>query len=39
MMDELVPGAVEASHEKRISAVDVDGGILAVYADCNLHGL
>ena len=29
-MDELVPGAVEASHEKYIPAVDVDGGILAV---------
>ena len=29
-MDELVPGAVEASHEKHIPAVDVDGGILAV---------
>ena len=29
-MDELVPGAVEASYEKHIPAVDVDGGILAV---------
>ena len=29
-MDELVPGSVEASHEKHIPAVDVDGGILAV---------
>ena len=29
-MDKLVPGAVEASHEKHIPAVDVDGGILAV---------
>ena len=29
-MDELVPGSVEASHEKHIPVVDVDGGILAV---------
>ena len=29
-MDELVPGAVEACHEKHIPTVDVDGGILAV---------
>ena len=29
-MNELVPGAVEASHEKHIPAVDVDGDILAV---------
>ena len=29
-MKELVPGTVEASHEKHIPAVDVDGGILAV---------
>ena len=29
-MDELVPGSVEASHEKHIPAVDEDGGILAV---------
>ena len=29
-MDELVPGSVEASHEKHIPAVDVDDGILAV---------